>query len=170
MRRNLRCRSRGPIAALVVALSLLVAAAALAAKPLRSKTYTGVTSGQAVYGFKPYVKFRVSSNRKQLLAFNWGGSCLAGPKPPNGRPPQTFVHPVGTIMMHRNDKFSIKNAKQTLNFGPNGTFVNISTVNGYFKTSRTATGTIKYTQEGFSVQGASLGKCSRKVSFTANTP
>jgi hypothetical protein len=171
MRRNLRSRAWGAIAVLAAAVCLLVAAVALAATPIAGKTYTGLTSGRAVNGWKPSVRFKVSSNGKQLLGFDWHGACVRhGPPPPNMPPgwiDPSFVHPVGTLNVDSSGAFAVKNAKQTENYGPHGGELNTSTVTGVFKTAKTATGTIKYTQKDYTVKGRVLGTCSRTVSFTA---
>jgi ribosomal protein L28 len=162
------------IAVIVAALSLVVAAAALAAKPLAGKRYTGLTSGRSVNGWKPAVSFRVSSNRKQLRAFNWRGACrrIDSPPPPNTPPgwiDPGFKHNVGKVHVGNNGTFSVKNAKQRRDFGPHGSEVTISAVNGRFKTSKTAAGTIRFTTKDYSVKGALRGTCKSKVSFTAAT-
>jgi hypothetical protein len=162
------------IAVIVAALSLAVAAAALAAKPLPGKRYTGLTSGRSVNGWKPSVSFRVSGSGQQLRAFNWHGACrrIDSPPPPNTPPgwiDPGFVHNVGKIKVNRNGSFSKKSAKQRRDFGPHGSEVTISTVKGRFKTRKTATGTIRFTTKDYSAKGRPQGKCRGKVSFTAKT-
>jgi hypothetical protein len=65
-----RAYRRGVGTAAAVAL-LATAGAALAAHPRRGAHFAGTTAGGAVNGFKPPVTFKVSSNGKTLMSFDY---------------------------------------------------------------------------------------------------
>jgi hypothetical protein len=139
------------IAALVAALSLLLAVGAFAAHPKAGKTYTGFVAGVTMNGFKAPVSFKVSSDGKRLLGFKWAGfGCFGGGGPPGVNPwtdPYNIVK-VGTIPVSSSGKFSVKNVKWTA-AGAHGapTKVTFSTISGRFTTAKKATGTIVFTQK-----------------------
>ena len=139
------------IAALVAALSLLLAVGAFAAHPKAGKTYTGFVAGVTSNGFKAPVSFKVSSDGKRLLAFKWAYfGCFGGGGPPGVNPftdPYNIVK-VGTISVSSSGKFSVKNVKWTA-AGAHGapTKVTFSTISGRFTTAKKATGTIVFTQK-----------------------
>jgi hypothetical protein len=154
------------IVALAAALSLLLAVSALAAHPKAGKTYKGFTSAERFNGFKQPVSFKVSSNGKRLLRFQFAeGDCggLGGPGDPWTNP--YHIVKVGTIKVSSSGTFSVKNVKWT--FPPssgNPPKVATSTVNGRFATAKKATGTIRYTVK---IRSATCPKS--KVTFTATT-
>jgi hypothetical protein len=154
------------IAALTVALGLLLAVGALAAHPKAGKKYTGFTSAVA-NGFKAPISFKVSSDGKRLLGFTWaGGSCFGGGGPGDPFTAPSNIYKVGTIKVSPSGKFSVKNAKSTFTGPPKE--VTFSTINGQFKTSNKATGTIQFKQK---QQGQTCSSFkSPPTTFTATTP
>ena len=147
MRRNLTPRSRTMIAGIVAALGLVLTAGALAAHPKAGKTYSGFSSAAKVNGFSAPVSFKVSSNGTKLLGFQYGnGGCLPVQTVPPGNPysKASGILKVGTIAVSANGSFSVQNAKFT--YVKFTTTTTKSTVAGKFKTAKSATGTIRFTQ------------------------
>ena len=162
-------RNRTPriaIVALAVTLSLAVAVGALAALPTPGKAFTGFMSVGPYRGFKAKVSFKVSSNGKQVLAFNWqAGGCIGMGGPGNAYADPYNNYRVATIPVSATSTFSVANAKWTSSHhSPAKT--TIFTVNGRFTTAKTATGTIHYTQ----TDASGAGPCSGHTTFTAETP
>jgi hypothetical protein len=156
---------RIPIAALAAALSLTLAVGALAALPTAGKTYTGFTSVPPYRGFKAAVSFKVSTNGKQLLGFQWAaGGCIGMGGPGNAYADPYNNYRVGTIPVSATGTFSVANVKWTSNYhSPAKTTT--STISGRFTTAKTATGTIHYRQT--DTDGAA---CSGNTTFNAKTP
>jgi hypothetical protein len=154
-------------AAIAVA-SLAVAGAALAAHPRKGHKYSGFSSVGAINGFKPPVKFKVSSDGTKLLNFTYsslGCEGAGGFMPGVDYWTKPFaVKKVGTVNVTGNGKFSVKSAKST--FSVSGqTTVTTSTISGRFKNAKTATGTITFSQT-ISVNGGI--KCGpAKLTFSA---
>jgi hypothetical protein len=134
------------IAVFAASLSLLLAVSALAAHPKAGRSYKGLMSGPVYRGYKPPISFKVSSDGKRLLGFQFsGGDCvgLGGPGNPWTNP--YHIYKVGTINVSSNGTFSVENVKWTAPSGSgNPPKVTTSTVNGKFTTAKTATGTIRY--------------------------
>jgi len=151
----------------VAALSLLLAAAALAAHPKAGKKYSGSTSAPKMNGFRAPVSFKVSSSGGRLLSFKYGNTGCPSQTKPAGNPylKSAALTTVGTIHVSSAGTFSVKNLKTST--GP-ATYT-ISSVTGKFKSAKTATGSIKISNW-FSVPGNthSCGPTS-SVRFTATT-
>jgi hypothetical protein len=152
------------IAVLAVALSLLLAVSALAAHPKAGKTYAGFTSELPFNGFKAPISFKVSSDGKKLLRFQWATTgCLGRGGPGNAFADPANIYKVATIKVSASGKFSVKNLKRTNAAPGQPPITTTQSVNGSFKTSKKASGTISIAQE---QQGH---HCSSKVTFTATT-
>jgi hypothetical protein len=157
-------------AGLAAATACLVAVGpALAAHPKAGKKYAGFTSGTSLHGFKPPVRFKVSSDGSLVLGFKWAGAgCLGGISPGPGNPwkDKNLNYMVGTISIAGNGKFSVKNAKASHMFSGDKV-VTTSSVTGSFKTAGTATGTITFKQRetGPGITPVNCGP--KKVKFTA---
>ena len=150
---------------LAAALSLALTAGASAATPKKGKLYTGRTTASYNY-FSAPVSFTVSGTGKQLLRFKWtGGGCLGLGGPGNAWANPEMNYKVGTIKVSRTGTFSVKKVRSTFKGSSGGTAltkVTTSTVKGHFKSAKTATGTISFTQK---LTGRHA--CSGKVNFTA---
>jgi hypothetical protein len=151
----------------IAALTVVLAAAALAAHPKAGKKYSGFTSAAKVNGFRAPVSFKVSSSGGKLLSFKYGhaGCATMGPQPP-GNPylKSGALANVGTVHVSSTGAFSIKNVKTTT--GSNPTFFTISSVTGKFKAAKTATGSITYST-GFTAPGITHTCVTSTVTFTA---
>jgi hypothetical protein len=149
----------------VAALSLLLAAAALAAHPKAGK-YSGFTSTPKINGFRAPVSFKVSSSGSKLLSFKYGNTGCPSQTTPAGNPylKSASLTTVGTIQVSSAGTFSVKNLKTST--GP-ATYT-ISSVTGKFKSAKTATGSIKISNW-FSVPGNTHSCGSSSVTFTATT-
>ena len=163
-------RNRTPrilIAALVGALSLLLlAVGALAASPAPGKAFTGFMALPPYDGFKATVSFKVSSDGKRVLGFDWqSGGCIGMGGPGNAYADPYNNYRVATIPVSASGTFSVANAKWMSNHHPPAK-TTIFSVNGRFITATKATGTIHYTME---LSGGS-GPCSGHVAFSAETP
>jgi hypothetical protein len=162
-------RNRAPrilIAALAAVLSLLLlAVGALAAQPMPGKSYAGFVGVQPYRGFKAKVSFKVSSDGKHLLAFNWqAGGCIGMGGPGNAYADPYNNYRAATIPVSATGTFSVANAKWTSGYhSPAKT--TIFTVTGRFTTAKTATGIIHYTQ----TDASGAGPCSGHATFTAET-
>lgn len=164
MNRHRTLRTR--IAVLVAALSLLLAATALAAHPRAGKRYTGFMNAAATNGHKQPVSFKVSSNGKRLLGFKWTGfGCVGGGGPGNPWTDPYNIYKLGPIKVSSKGTFSIKNSKWSSSVHP-PTKVTYSTVTGRFKTSKKATGTVHFKQK----LAGETPFCTGKLTFTAKTP
>jgi hypothetical protein len=174
--RMIKIRTRAGAVLASGAAVLVVAGTALAAHPQSGKKFSGKTSGRVLNGFKPAVTFKTaSSGGARILKFVFqstgcfgsGGALQPGvnylAKPWN-------VHSVGTIKVASNGKFSVKNAKSTYKITVQGmtqSTVTSASVSGKFTNSKTATGTITYTQK-FSEPGVTGSNCGpAKVTFKA---
>ncbi len=147
-------------AALAAALTLVLAAGALAASPIAGRLYTGYVAKTVYHEFTAPVSFTVSKNGRQLLGFKWaGGGCTGLGGPGNAWTSSYLNYKVGTINVLPNGAFSVRNVKST-NIQNHVAKVTISTITGRFKTKTTSTGTISFTQK--------LAKtCSGTATFTA---
>ena len=142
-------RSRLNVLCVVAALTLIVAAAALAAHPKAGSKYSGFSSAAKVNSFRAPVSFKVSSGGTRLLVFKYGdvGCIPGGTITGNPYNSASGVIKVGTIAVSGTGSFSVKKAKSTyVNSTAGTTDVTKSTVTGKFKTAKTATGTITFTQ------------------------
>lgn len=170
MRRNLTSRSRILIAVLVTALGLLLAAAALAAHPTAGKAYAGDTAAPAINGFRGPVTFTVSSGASSLLAFQYGniGCIPAGTITGNPYTSAAAIIKVGTLTVSATGHFSITGATFTYANTKAGTkTVTTTAVTGKFKTAKSATGTITFTQHLTGVGGFSKSCGPLAMKFTA---
>ncbi len=166
--RKLHPRFGSPLHLLCVvgALTLVLAAAALAANLGAGGKYKGFTSAAKVNGFRAPVSFAVSSSGSKLLSFKYGNLGCPSQTGPTGDPytgAHAAITTVGTIMV-TSGTFSVKNLKS----GSTPEYV-ISSVTVKFKTAKKATGSIKYANW-FSVPGNthSCGPATT-VTFTATT-
>jgi len=163
-------RDRAPrilIAALAAVLSLLLlAVGALAAQPTPGKTYAGFVGVQPYRGFKAKVSFKVSSDGKHVLAFNWqAGGCIGMGGPGNAYADPYNNYRAATIPVSATGTFSAENVKW-IGTSQTPAKTTIFTVTGRFTTAKTATGIIHYTQ----TDAAGAGPCSGHATFTAATP
>ena len=161
------------IAALVAALSLLLAVGAFAAHPKAGKTYTAFIAGVTSNGFKAPISFKVSSDGKRLLGFKWAYfGCFGGGGPAGVNPwtdPYNIIK-VGTIPVSSSGKFSVKNVKWTAAAAHGGpTKVTFSTISGRFTTAKKATGTIVFTQKEQGQTCSSTHNGGLPLKFTATT-
>jgi hypothetical protein len=147
--RRLYTYPRSLVLAAVAALFPAICATALAAHPKANKTYTGDTSAPAINGHRGPVSFKVSSNGRSLLAFKYGNiGCIPGGTI-KGNPYTSAANiiNVGTIAASSDGSFSAPNAKSTyVNSKVHTTTVTISMIMGKFKTAKSASGTISFTQ------------------------
>ena len=151
------------IAVLAVALSLLLAVSALAAHPKAGKTYAGFTSELPFHGFKAPISFKVSSDGKKLLRFQWATTGCLGRGGPGNPFTDGNIYKVATIKVSASGTFSVKNLKRTNAAQGQPPISTTQSVNGSFKTSKKASGTI-------SIAAKQQGHhCSSKVTFTATT-
>jgi hypothetical protein len=161
------------IGALALALSLLLAVSALAAHPKAGKKYSGFISGFVDHGFKQPVSFKVSSDGKRLLSFQWAGfGCFGGGGPPGVDPfiDPFNIHKVATIKVSSSGSFSVKNAKWTATGNAlQGTMVTFSTISGRFTTANKATGTITFTQKQQGQTCSSTSHGNPPLKFTVTT-
>jgi hypothetical protein len=149
----------------VAALSLILAATALAASPKAGSRYSGFTSAPKINGFQAPVSFKVSSPAGKLLSFKYGNTgCPTQSAPGNPYLKSNALTTVGTIPVSSTGTFSAKNVKTTTS---SATYV-ISSVAGKFKSRTTATGSIKI-NNWFSVPGNTHSCGSSTVTFTATT-
>jgi hypothetical protein len=166
--RKLHPRLGSPLKLLcvVAALTLVLAAAALAAHPTAGRKYTGFTSVAKVNGFRAPVSFTVSSSGSKLLSFKYGNLGCPSQSGPTGDPytgGHAAITTVGMIHVSSAGTFSVKNLKS----GSSPTYT-ISSVTGKFKTAKTATGSIKLVNW-FSVPGNTHRCGSSSATFTATT-
>jgi hypothetical protein len=125
------------------------AGAALAAYP-KSGKYKGSTSATAINGYKPPVRFTVSSSGTQITKFTWGSTgCFGsgGGFPPGNPWTGGLLHTVNGIPVTSTGKFSKKNAKSVYKYsgGAVKSETTTTTVTGRFK-GKKAHGTITYSQ------------------------
>jgi hypothetical protein len=164
---------RTSIAAAAI-LTLAISATALAAKPKAGKKYTGSTTASKLNGFNAPVSFKVSSNGSRLTGFQYSDFGCLGAGGGGFQPGVNYylkpfnLHKLGTILMATNGSFSVTNVKTTYVIQGQKT-VTTSSVTGKFKTSKTATGTITFSQKFTAphLHGESCGPTT--VSFTAKT-
>jgi hypothetical protein len=163
-----RLRTRAVIAA-ASALTLGLAATALAAHPKAGKKYSGFTSQSAINGFKPPVSFKVSGNGKTILGFTWAWIGCSGSGGTVGDPwtRKAFMHSGGNIAVTSKGTFSGKPSTSTFSVAGT-TIATTSTVKGKFNTAKRATGTITFSQK--LTSSTSHLKCAGpRVTFTATT-
>jgi hypothetical protein len=150
----------GAAAALLV---LAICATALAAHPTAGKSYSGNTSAAKANGFSAPISFKVSSNGKQLLKFEYGNTgCIAYPITGD---PYTGAHAtiikVGTVAVSSKGSFSVTNENRSEGIK--------SKISGKFKTANTAAGTIKFTQHETGPGGFNKSCGPIDQTFTATT-
>jgi hypothetical protein len=166
---NVRTRTGAVLAC--TALALVGAGTALAAHPEKSRKFAGTTSGPKLNGFTPAVTFKTSSNGTRILKFDFqstgcfgsGGRLTPGvnylAKPWNQQV-------LGTIKVGSNGKFSVENAESTYTV-QNQKTVTSASVSGKFTNSKTASGTVTYSQT-FSQPGSAGSSCGPvKLTFKA---
>ncbi len=156
------------------ALTFALVASALAAKavnPKAGKSYTGTTSERPVNGFHAPVSFTVSKSGKKLLMFRYSTFGCNSAKGVTGDP---FTQPyaikgVGTVKVKSNGSFSVKNAVSVYRALSLLTITTTS-VTGKFKTAKSASGKITYSQRFRSLGGPGALPCGPKTyRFTAKT-
>ncbi len=172
MPRKLTSRSRILIAVLATALGLLLAGAALAAHPMAGKAYAGDTAAPAVNGFRGPVTFTVSGTGSSLLLFRYGnigcipGGTIAG----NPYAGAAAMINVGTIPASAKGHFSVTGATFTYTNTKAGTkTVTTTMITGKFKTAKTATGAITFSQHLTGTGGFSKSCGPLEMKFTAKT-
>lgn len=169
---------RGPhggrrTALLAGALTLLLAATALAAKPKAGKRYSGFTSAPKILGFGAPVTFKVSATATKLTGFSYGsfGCFGAGGFQPGHNPYKgaDATEHVGAITVAKNGKFSVKNATSKFTFAGSAgaSIVTTSQVSGRFVTAKSATGTITLRQTDIPKHGPRFSCGPGTVTFTA---
>jgi hypothetical protein len=167
--------SRGgrPTALLAAALTLLLAATALAAQPKAGKRYSGFTSAPKILGFGAPVTFKVSATASTLTGFSYGslGCFGAGGFQPGHNPYKSAssTQRVGTIAVAKNGSFSVKNRKSKFTFAGKfgGTILTTSQVTGRFAKAKTATGAITFRQTDIPKHGKRFSCGPGTVTFTA---
>ena len=106
---------------------------------------------EKIEGFSAPVSFKVSSAAKQLLNFSYGTTgCFGSGGFRPGVNPYTAsdVITVGAITVAHNGSFSISNSKSTYHSTKYGfSYITTSQVTGKFTTSKSATGTISFSQK-----------------------
>jgi hypothetical protein len=161
--------TRAVALATALACVLLLAAAALAAKPKKGAHFTGRMSTPPVEGFHAPVKFTVAGNGKTLESFTFGsfGCFGAGGFRPHVNPyTGNSLIRAGKLKVSDKGKFS---GTSTFAYTVAGQTTSTNmTINGSFPTPKTASGTITFTEK---VTGEGLNqKCeSPKLSFSAST-
>ncbi len=159
--------SRRSLILTVVAL-LALCATALAAHPPAGKQYSGFTSAAKINGFRAPIRFKVSSNAADLLAFEYGSlGCIAFPVTGNPYAKPTGFIKLGTIAVSRTGSFSLANSKSVSSGVVKDTTV--STVTGTFKTATSATGKIVFTQSEAGPGGFHKSCGPVHLTFTATT-
>jgi hypothetical protein len=170
MLRKHTSHSRILIAVLATALGLLLVAGALAAHPTAGKAYAGDTAAPAVNGFRGPVTFTVSGGGSSLLLFRYGniGCIPGGTVTGNPYAIASGIIKVGTIPVSAAGHFSVTGVKFTYANTKAGTkTVTTTAVAGKFKTAKTATGTITFTQHLTGVGGFSKSCGPLAMKFTA---
>jgi hypothetical protein len=78
------------------------------------KQYSGHTSAAKINGFRAPVSFKIASNGKKLLVFQYGNTgCFVSPITGNPYASASGILRVGTIALASNGTFSVKNVKST---------------------------------------------------------
>jgi hypothetical protein len=160
------------IAVLATALGLLLVAVALAAIPVAGKTYSGHTAAPAVNGFRGPVTFTVSGDASSLMLFQYGniGCIPGGTITGNPYAIASGMIKVGTIPVSATGHFSSTGAQFTYANAKAGTkTVTTTAVTGKFKTAKSASGTITFTQHLTGVGGFSKSCGPLAMKFTAKT-
>ncbi len=144
-------RRKAITALLAGTLTLGLAATALAAHPKPGKRYSGVeTNVETIEGFSAPVSFTVAANGSRLANFTYGtiGCFGAGGFRPGVNPyTRSDLIDVGPIPVATSGSFSISNAKSTYHSNKYGyTYTTTSHVTGKFTNSKTATGSITFSQ------------------------
>jgi hypothetical protein len=147
-------RRHGAVAITVIAtgLTLALAATALAAHPKPGKRYVGtITNVEKINGFSAPVGFKVSTGGTKLLGFKYGtlgcfggvGGFRQGVTPYTG----SSLASVGPIAVAHNGHFAVAHSTTTYHSTKYGyTYKTTSHVTGSFANSKTATGTITFSQ------------------------
>ena len=151
----------------VLACALLLAAAALAAKPKKGARFSGHTSATPVEGFKAPVKFTVASNGKSLSNFTFGsfGCFGAGGFKPGVNPyTGNSLIDAGKLNIASSGKFT-DNAVSAHTVAGQTTTTKM-TISGRFSTPKRVAGTIAFSQV-VSGGGASSSCGPAKLSFSA---
>ncbi len=160
--RRLHTYPRSLVLAAAALLVLALCATALAAHPMAGKTYSGYTSAAKINGFSAPVSFKVSSNGKELLTFEYGNiGCIAYPVTGNPYANATGLIKVGTIAVSGKGSFSVTNENSREGVK--------STIVGKFKTAKTITGKIKFTQHETGPGGFNKSCGPIDLTFTATT-
>jgi len=152
----------------LIACALLLAAAALAAKPKRNARFEGHTSAPPVEGFRAPVKFTVAPDGKSLHSFTFGslGCFGAGGFRPGVTPyTRNALIDAGKLEVPASGKFSDEAQSGSTVVGQ--TTTTEMTISGKFATAKGVAGTITFTQ---TVKGGGVNsKCGpEKISFSAN--
>jgi len=155
------------VATAVIACMLLLAAAALAAKPKKGAHFAGHTSATKVEGFRAPVTFGVSSNGRTLTNFTFGsfGCFGAGGFRPGVNPyTGNSLIKAGKLKVPASGHFSDK-ASSSYSIAGTGTSTTM-TITGTFSTPMRVSGTITFRQIVFG--GGPASSCGpAKVSFSA---
>ena len=158
------------IGALLAAVALLAfAASALAAHPKKGARFVGIVIGPKINGFKPPVRFKVSTDGKTLTGFTYStlGCFGAGGFQPGVdyyTKPSALIN-VGTVKVSPSGKFSVKGVASVYK-GPGGSATTTSTISGSFTSPTAVTGTITFAQK-LSPGGGTCNTSSFPVQFSA---
>ena len=159
-------------AAAAALLVLAICATALASSPIAGKTYTGYTSAPAIHGHRGPVSFKVSSNGRRLMTFEYGNIACTPMNSFTGSPYTSAANiiKVGTITVSGSGGFSVTNAKSTyVNSKSGKKYVTTSTVAVKFKTAKSASGTVSWSQKTTGPGGVNKNCGPYELSFTATT-
>lgn len=158
---------------LTAALLLLgLCATALGALPIGGKSYTGSTTLPPIKGHRGPVSFTVSSNGRTLTAFKYGTVGCTPVSTFSGNPYTSAANiiKVGTIATSAGGSFAATNVRSTyLDSRTGKKYLTLSAVAGTFQTTRSATGTITFSQTISGPRGTSSSCGPYTIRFTAAT-
>jgi hypothetical protein len=137
------------VLAAAAATTFTLSAAALAAQPKPGKKYSGFTSARKVNGFGAPVSFKVSDGSGSLLQFRYSTlGCLGSGGLGTGNPFKSkfATVKVGMLGVSGSSTFSVSGHKSS-NVSHGYTTTTSTSVNGKFKTSKKAVGSITFSQK-----------------------
>ena len=152
----------------LLAVALVLAAAALAAKPKRGARFSGHTASQPVVGFLAPVNFTVAQDGASLKGFSFGsfgcegaGGFRPGVNPYTG----SSILRVGKVNVTASGRFFRTGAKSSYRIAGTLAVTTIS-VSGRFTKAKAATGTITFAQKYSGSFNSSCGPA--KIGFSAS--